>query len=126
MRRWTALAAALAFAFCLAAPVLAAGHEDDLKVIKRAVRGGPAGDPGKPVKWFKILITDNSSRTGVIKVTLPISLAKFLSHCSKGRHLHTEKGDIDLSAAMRDLEELTPLTLLEIVDGDATIKIWLE
>ncbi len=126
MRRWTALAAALAFTFCLAAPVLATGHEDDLKVIKRAVRGGHDGDPGKPVKWFKILITDNSSRTSVVKVTLPISLAKFLTHCSKDRHLHTEKRDIDLAAAMRNLEELTPLTLLEIVDDDATIKIWLE
>jgi len=126
MKRYAALAAALVVLVYLAAPVLAGGHEDDLKVIKKAVKGGHAYEPGKAVKWFKILITDNKSRTDIVKVTLPISMAKLLAHCAKDKHLHMDKADIDIAAALKDLEEMSPMTLLEIVDDGATVKIWLE
>ena len=126
MKRYAALAVALVVLVYLAAPVLAGGHEDDLKVIKKAVKGGHAYEPGKAVKWFKILITDNKSRTDIVKVTLPISMAKLLAHCAKDKHLHMDKADIDIAAALKDLEEMSPMTLLEIVDDGATVKIWLE
>ncbi len=126
MKRWAALGAAAALVFCLAAPVFAAGEDDDLKVIKRAVKGGHACDPGKPMKWFRILVTDNESRTDIVKVNLPISLFKLLAHCSKDRHLHTGKADINVAAALRDLKNMSPIALLEIVDDGAKIKISLE
>ena len=126
MKRYTALAAAIAVFVCLAVPVLAGGHEDDLRVIKKAVKGSPACESGRAVKWFKVLIVDNKSGTETVKVTLPISMAKLLAHCAKDKHVRTDKADINIAAALKDLEELSPLTLLEIVDDDATIKIWLE
>ena len=126
MKRCAALAAVVVVFVYLAAPILAGGHEDDLTVIKKAVKGGHACEPGKPVKWFKILITDNKSRTDIVKVTLPISMAKLLAHCAKDKHLHMDKADIDVAAALKDLREMGPMTLIEIVDDDATVKIWLE
>jgi hypothetical protein len=126
MKRYTALAAALAIFVYLAVPVFAGGNEDDLKVIKRAVKGGHACEPGRAVKWLKILIIDHKSGTETVKITLPISMAKLLAHCARDKHVRTDKADIDIAAALKDLEDLSPLTLLEIVDDDATIKIWLE
>jgi len=126
MKKTAAIAAAVAVLICLVAPAFAGGEEDDLKVIKRAVKGAPEGTPGKSVKWFKVLITDNTSGTEVLKVTLPIIIVRYLARGSKDRHMHTDRCDIDIAAALRDLEELSPLTLLEIVDDAYTIKIWLE
>ena len=127
MKRWAALAAAVLVSVYLAAPVLAGGHEDDLQVIKKAVKGGHhACEPGRAVKWFKVLITDNKSGTDIVKVTLPISMAKLFTHCAKDKHLHMDKADIDIAAALKDLREMSPMTLVEIVDDDATVKIWLE
>lgn len=126
MKRYGALAATVAVLVCLTVPVFAGGNEDDLKVIKRAVSAAPAGNPAKPVRLFRILITDNKSRTDIVRISLPISTAKLLARCGKGGHIHTDKCDIDLAAVLKDLEELNPMTLLEIVDDDAKIKIWLE
>lgn len=126
MKRWAALMAVVVVFVYLAGPILADGHEDDLKVIKKAVKGGHACEPGRAVKWFKVLISNNKSGSDIVKVTLPISVAKLLAHCAKDKHMHTGKADIDIAAALRDLEELSPMTLLEIVDDDATVKIWLE
>lgn len=126
MKRWAALAAVVAAFIYLAAPVFATGHEDDLQVIKKAVKGSHACEPGRAVKWFKVLITDNKSGTDIVKVTLPISMAKLFARCAKDKHLHMEKADIDIAAALKDLREMRPMTLVEIVDDDATVKIWLE
>jgi hypothetical protein len=126
MRKGAVLTAAAVLVIYLAAPILAGGYEDDLKLIKKAVRGGHSCEPGRAVKWFKILVTDNKSGTEVVKVTLPISLARLLAHCGKDKHMHTDRGDVDVAAALRDLEDLSPMTLLEIVDDNATIRIWLE
>ena len=126
MKRWAALMAVMVVFVYLAGPILAGGHEDDLQVIKKAVKGGHACEPGRAVKWFKVLITDNKSGSDIVKVTLPISMAKLLARCGKDKHLHMDKADIDIAAALKDLGKMSPMTLLEIVDDDATVKIWLE
>jgi hypothetical protein len=126
MKKYAAWAAAVAVMACLAAPVLAGGNEDDLKVIKRAVRGDSACEPGRPAKWLKVLVIDNKTGAETLKLTLPISLAKLLANCDKDRHVHMDKADVDIASALKDLEELGPMTLLEILDDETTIKIWLE
>lgn len=126
MKKYAAWAAAVAVMVCLAAPVLAGGNEDDLKVIKRAVRGDSSCEPGRPAKWLKVLVIDNKTGAETLKLTLPISLAKLLANCDKDRHVHMDKADVDIASALKDLEELGPMTLLEIVDDETTIKIWLE
>jgi hypothetical protein len=124
MRRWTALAAAMVFGLCLAAPIRAAGNEDDLKVIKRAVRGDRSCEPEKGVKWFKLLITDNVSRKDVVKVNLPIFVIRLLRDDAKDKQRHCEKAEV--KAALRYLKRAGSLTLFEIVGDDSKIKIWLE
>jgi hypothetical protein len=126
VKRYAALVVVAVVLAYLAAPVLAGGDEDDLRVIKKAVKGGHACEPGRAVKWFKVLITDNKSGTDIVKVTLPISLAKLFARCAKGKHLHMDKADVDIAAALKDLKEMGPMTLIKIVDDDATVKIWLE
>jgi len=126
MRKYAAVAVTLAVVLYLAVPVFAAGNEDDLKVIKKAVRGDSGCEPGRTVKWFKVLVIDNTSGTEIVKLTLPISLAKLLASCAKDKHVHMDRADVDIAAALKDLEELSPMTLLEIVDDEAKIKIWLE
>lgn len=124
MRKWTALAGAAAFIFCLAAPVLAAGHEDDLSVIKKAVRGGPSCESEKSVKWFKVLITDKASRRDVVRINLPIFVAKHWGYGSKDKHRRCESDEA--GAAIRELKKTGSLTLLEILGDDAKIIVWLE
>jgi hypothetical protein len=126
MKRFAALAAAAAVVASMAVPVFAAGNEDDLKVIKKAVRGDSACEPGQAVKWFKVLVIDHKSGTEVVKITLPISLAKLLANCDKDRHVRMDGADVDITSALKHLEELGPMVLLEIVDVEATVKIWLE
>jgi hypothetical protein len=126
MRKYAAWAAALVVIACFTAPVFASGNEDDLKVIKRAVRGDSSLEPGRAVKWLKVLVIDHKSGTETIKLTLPISLAKLLANCDKERHVHMDRADVDIPSALKDLEEMGPMTILEIVDDKATIKIWLE
>jgi len=122
MKRWAALGVAAALALCLAVPGFAAGAEDDLEVIKKAVRGGCSGEPEKGLKWFKVLITDKESRRDVVKLNLPIFVAGTSGRCSTDKHQHHGKAE----AKARSLKKLGPLTLLEIVGDDAKIKIWLE
>jgi hypothetical protein len=126
MKRGTAVAGIAVFVFCLAASIAAAGEEDDLQVIKKAVECSHHGDHGKPAEWFRILITDDKSGGDVVKVTLPISLRKILTHVSKDGHHHPCHGDHQKSEAIKCLEELLPLTLLEIIDDGTKVKVWLE
>src|SRR4030042_936474 len=116
----------MAVSVYLAARCFAAGNEDDLKGIKKGVRGDSACEPGRPAKWFKVLVIDNKSGKETLKLTLPISLAKLLAACGKDKHVHMDRVDVNVEAALKDLEELAPMTLLEIVDEETTIKIWLE
>src|SRR4030042_1002761 len=115
----------MAVSVYLAARCFAAGNEDDLKVIKKAVRGDSACEPGRAAKWFKVLVIDNKSGTETLKLTLPISLAKLLAACGKDKHVHMDKADVDIAAALKDLEELSPMTLLEIVAAEAPHTSWL-
>jgi hypothetical protein len=125
MKKSAALTVVAAFVFFLAVPVLVSGNEDDLKVIKKAVRGSSC-DSGKPMKRFRVLISDKKSGGDVVKLTLPISLRKMLCHGSKDGHRHAGHVDKHRLAAIKDLEKCLPLTLLEIVDDGAKVKIWLE
>jgi hypothetical protein len=126
MKKCVAVAAIAALLICLAIPAVAGGNEDELKVIKRAVKGRMDGPPEKSVMWFKVLILDNESGRQVFKVTLPIVIVRCLAKASKNTPMHTNRCDIDLAVVLHELEELSPLTLLEIVDEDSIVKIWLE
>jgi hypothetical protein len=126
MKRHITLAVVLAILVGLAVPVFAGGREDDLQVIKRAVKGTQDCESGKPVKWFRVLITDHKSGKDVVKVNLPVSVAKLLAGCARDKHRRAGRSGRDFAAALKDLKKMGPLTLVEIAGDDAKVKIWLE
>ena len=117
----------LAVAF-LAAPAAAADRGKDFRSFQKAVKSNPAYEAGKPVKWFKVLITDTGHGKGTVKITLPLSLIEALFKCSGDRPLriHDSDCDIDFRVLFAELKKEGPASLLEITDDGATIRIWLE
>jgi hypothetical protein len=128
MKRTTiAIVAALAV-ILLATPVLRAERGNDFQTIQKAVKQNPAYEAGKEVKWFKVLITDNRSGKDKLRITLPISLVELLVNCTDEKHMRLKDDgcDIDFKALFAELKKVGPMALIEIMDDDALIKVWLE
>lgn len=128
MKRTTiAVLAILAVAF-VAAPASRAQNHDDFQAIQKAVKQNPAYEPGKEVKWFKVLITDTKTGQDKLRVTLPLSLVEVLVNCTDDKHmkLKEEGCDIDFKTLLAELKKVGPMALIEIMDEGALIKVWLE
>ncbi len=119
--------AAVSLAF-LAAPLAAFELKDDLQTVKKAVKQNPAYEPGKEVKWFKILVTDNKSGKDRVKITLPISVVELFLRCADDKHLrmHKSECDIDIEAMFKDLKAMGPQSFIEVYEDDQTVKVWFE
>ncbi len=119
--------AVVAFAF-LAAPVMRAERNDDFKAIQKAVKQNPAYEEGKEAKWFKVLITDTKSGKERVKVTLPLSLVELLASCTGDKPMNLGEGhcNVDFKTLFAEMKKLGPMALIEIVDEDALVKVWLE
>jgi len=111
----------------LAAPVIAA-NGNDFKTIQKAVKQNPAYEEGKEVRWFKVLITDCKSNEAKVKVTLPIALIELILSSDAARHVRIDEDrcEVDLKALWMELKKAGPMALIEIQDGGALIKVWLE
>jgi len=115
------------FTFLLANLTIAK-NEDDLQAIKKAVKKNLKYDADKEVKWFKVLVTDNRTKKDKVKITLPISLIEFFIKCSHDKHLkvHRDECDVDLKELFKELKKLGPAVFIEVVEEDATVKVWFE
>lgn len=102
---------------------LSGSFSEDYKVIKRAVKGKKAS---KEVTYFKILVVDNTSRKVKIRLTLPITLVEMLSECSDDSIKIKSHCRIDFKAIFKELKKIGPHCLIEINDGDESVKIWFE
>jgi hypothetical protein len=128
MKKATFLAfAAFALALALGGIALAEGH-DDIQAIKKAVKENPNYEPGKEVKWFKVLVTDNKAGKDKVRITLPISLVEAFVKCADNKHLRLDKGecDIDFDELLTELKKVGPMAIVEIYEDDETVKVWLE
>ena len=96
---------------------------EDYKVIKKAVKGKKVS---KEVRYFKILVVDNTSRKVKIRLTLPITLVEMLSECTDDSIKIKDHCRIDFKAVFKELKKLGPLCLIEIDNGDESVKIWFE
>jgi len=123
---FTALAA-FALALALGGIALAESH-DDIQAIKKAVKENPNYEPGKEVKWFKVLVTDNKAGKDKVRITLPLSLVEAFVKCADDRHLRIDKGncDIDFGELLVELKKVGPMAIIEIFEEDETVKVWLE
>jgi len=128
MKRTTiALLAVLAVGF-LAAPALRADRTRDFQSIQKAVKQNPAYEEGKEVKWFKVLVTDTKTNTDKVRITLPLALVEAFLKCADDKHirLHDSGCDIDLHELFTELKKVGPMSIIEILDHNEMVKVWLE
>jgi len=128
VRKATTLALAIMmFAFFMA-PVFGYETKNDFQAIKKAVKENPNYEPGREVKWFKVLVTDNKTNKTKVQVTLPISLVEFLVRCAEDKHIrmHRHECDINLEELLAELKKAGPMALIEVYEEDETVKVWIE
>ena len=154
--RTLALAAVAAMACAMAVgTVLAGATEDDLTVVKRAVRHDvrvasgqtPATEPvvgtdekegerhgeqrriaNSDLKWFKVRVVEKGTKRARVTINLPIGLVRAFDDfpIDVGHHA----GGPDGQTKIRLGEVLATLeggqSLVEIDDDDATVRVWVE
>jgi hypothetical protein len=131
MRR-TAIVILAAFALGTLAGPAAAARNKEFKVIQDAVKKDPAAEKDKghsrEIRWFKVLIRDEGSDGGEIRVTLPAALIELVLANSDGHRFKVDDDhcEIDLKACWKALKKAGPHALVEIRDDGAVFKIWLE
>ncbi len=129
MEKTAVLALGIAVAGFIATPSRAAAYRnDDLQVIKKAVREKPGARPGQEAKWFKIVIVDNAAGKAVVKLAVPLSLVEIVLHCSDNKHLRIdrEKCDIDIETVVKELKAAGPMSVVELNEDNCTVRVWLE
>jgi len=113
---------------CFAAPMVKAEKKDDLQAIKKAVKENPAYEAGKDVKWFKVLVTDAKTNKDKVRITLPIAIVEAFLRCADNKHIRMNRKDcdIDIGALFAELKKVGPMSLIEVMDEDEIVKVWLE
>jgi len=108
--------------------LLLADSKDDIQAIKKAVKKNPEYKAGEEVKWFKVLVTDNKTKKDKVKITLPICLVEAFLECVDEEDLKIDRDecDIDLKELFKELKKLGPTVLIEVIEEDETVKVWLE
>jgi hypothetical protein len=132
MKKTTIVILALFAIIALAAPAVAA-NRNDFKIIQSAVKKSPNPEyvEGREVRWFKVLITDSKSSEAKVKLTLPVALIELILSCDDTRHVKINddkygRCEVDLKALWTELKKAGPMSIIEIEDEGAVVKIWLE
>ncbi len=122
-----AVVAMLAVTF-LAVPALRADRTRDFQSIQKAVKQNPAYEEGKEVRWFKVLVTDTKTNKDKVRITLPLALVEAFLNCADDKHvrLNDSNCDIDFKTLFSEIKKVGPMALIEIVDHDQMVKVWLE
>jgi hypothetical protein len=139
------LAAAAVLVGVLAGPE----PEDDLTVVRRAVGapaapaasvrqaapeappkvGAPTRKTEKAPQWLRVRVVDKGSKKAKVSVNVPLALVRALgddcpiSWCGR-RPRHSEANNPRLSEVLAALE--SGESLVEIDDGDATVRVWVD
>jgi hypothetical protein len=141
LRAMTATALAMGLAWGAAASGRAGNEvlDDDLAVVRKAVRADPADAsspaPDRPPgtarfatrvrrgegQWLKVRIVEGSGKRSRITVNLPLAMVRNL-----GDDLPLELGDekVRLSDVLRTLE--AGEALVEVKKRDANVRVWIE
>jgi hypothetical protein len=128
----TTIAALAVFTLGILAGPAAAANSKEFKVIQNAVKHPAASEKekghGRDVRWLKVLIRDEGSDGGEIRVTLPAALIELVLANSDGHRFKVDDDhcEIDLKACWKALKKAGPHALVEIRDDGAVFKIWLE
>jgi hypothetical protein len=128
MKKWTIVAIMIvALVFALGS-FAGAESRDDIQAIKKAVKENPNYEPGKEVKWFKVLVTDNKAGKDKVRITLPLSIVEAFAKCTDNDHVKIDHGNtnIDFGQLLVELKKIGPMAIVEIYEDDETVKVWLE
>lgn len=128
MKRTAGLALALIALMALTPSLASADRRDDLQAIKKAVKENPAYEPGKEVKWFKVLVTDSRNNRETVRITLPIALVEIFANAVDDDDIRIDnrKCDLNLRELLSEIKKAGPMALVEICDHHEVIKVWLE
>ena len=134
MKTTTKLALGIGLAMLVApAAADASSAEDDLAVVKKAtssdsgsrtpVEAPPRTRADEP-QWLRVRIVENGDKKATVKVNLPLALVHALGDdmpvpgCGDG-----EEG-LTVGQVLRALD--SGESLVEIEDGESTVRIWVE
>ncbi len=107
--------------------LLAEGNHNDLQAIKKAVKKDEKRIESGEAKWLKVLVTDERSGEDKVRITLPLSLLELLiRHDSPDCRIGRDVYDLDLREILAELKKLGPMVVIEVMENDETVKIWLE
>lgn len=99
-----------------------ADSADDYKVVKKATKN----PTGSEVTWFRIEVTDKATNKAKVKIKLPVSLIEVLADCTEEEFKIGGKNKINLKKILHELKKSGPMTLIEVDEKDAHVKIWFE
>ncbi len=113
---------------CLTAGPSFTSDKDDYQVIKKAVQENPKTQPAGEAKWFKVLIVDKATGKEKVKVTLPISLVEIFARCAENKEIKMDgkNQNLNIEQLMEQLKKAGAMSIIEIDDEEAAIKVWLE
>lgn len=123
MKKQVMIPLAMIFLLMFIGADLTGNSADDYKVIKKAVKSKKIS---KDVTYFKILVKDNVNKKEKVRITLPITLVEMISECSDDSFKIGNRCRIDLKTILKELKKMGPHCLIEVNEGDETIKIWFE
>jgi hypothetical protein len=128
MKRTTFLVLAVIGVAFLGATFVLGESKDDIQAIRKAVKENPNYEPGKEVKWFKVLVTDTRTNKDKVRITLPLSLVEVFVKCADDKHLriHDHDCDIDFEELLAELKKVGPMAFIEVYEDDEIVKVWLE
>ena len=115
------IVAVLTLLLLIVSPVLANSSED-YKAIKKAAKS----EKDECLTVFRILVTDNKAKKVKVKLTLPITLVNWIGDNCHGRIDLGDGCHLDLGSIVKKLKRGKSFSILEIDDGDETVKIWFE
>jgi len=128
MKKIISLILVIVLAAVFAMSTAKAENRDDLQAIKKAVKENPNYEAGKDVRWFKVLVTDAKTNKDRVRITLPIGIVEVFLRCAGNKHIRMNEHDcdIDVQALFNELKKIGPMSLIEVMEKDEIIKVWLE
>ena len=104
------------------------GENDDLQVIKKAVKENPQYSAQSEIKWIKLTVTDLKTNKEKVKIKFPVVLFEIIMNATDGKKMNIgcENFDVDIRELFYELKKLGPMSLIEIGSDDNLLKIWLE
>jgi hypothetical protein len=128
MNKKVIMAVLLVTFLCLTAGPSFTLDRDDYQVIKKAVQENPKSQPAGEAKWFKVLIVDKTTGKEKVKVTLPISLVEIFVRCAENKEIKMDgkNQNLNIEQLIEQLKKAGSMSIIEIDDEEAAIKVWLE